>query len=143
MDLSLKEQPLRGPGGNLGGRTGSVIYAGGTLHPYLRHGPFIIQNYPSFLYMDIPANPAQPCTSDLLYTISCLLADIDLVVERLDDNFHHTDLSKLVDMVDDLVVAKDLLLDADPDSPPDLDFLDDQCQEEEPSQNQNGEEENF
>jgi len=83
--------------------------------------------------------------ADLLYTISCLLADIDLVVERLDDNYSPSDLSKLVDMVDDLVEAKDLLLDVVQDGPgEDPGLEDDQCLEDvESSPSQNGEEENY
>jgi len=69
--------------------------------------------------------------ADLLYTISCLLADIDLVVERLDVNFHHSDVGKVSDMVDDLVAARDLLLDVDQDGLLETDLLvDDQCDEE-------------
>lgn len=77
--------------------------------------------------------------ADLLYTISCLLADIDIVVERLDTAYVSRDVGVLSDMVDDLVDARDLLLDVVPDGHEALGFLDlecceaDQAEEEDPS----------
>lgn len=67
--------------------------------------------------------------ADLLYSISCLLADIDLVVERLDVHFQASDVVKLVDMVDELVDLRDSLLDVVPDGQ--LNLVDIQCVEEE------------
>jgi len=48
-------------------------------------------------------------TSAIIYNISCLLSDIDLVIERLDAHFLPSDVSKVKDLVDDLLSLVDLL----------------------------------
>lgn len=77
--------------------------------------------------------------ADILYSISCLLADIDLVVERLDDHFQVSDVTKLVDMVDELVELKEDLLDVVPDGQ--LNLVDLHCVEEEDLASQKEEDE--
>jgi len=62
-------------------------------------------------------------TSTILYQISCLLGDIDLVVERLDDRYHHSDVSKIKDLADELLNFVDLLLD-EPNDSSSLELLD-------------------
>lgn len=63
--------------------------------------------------------------TDTLYSISCLLADIDDVAEQLESRFHFADVSKLKDMLDELTALVDRLAVPSDDDTPDL--LDDEC----------------
>jgi len=66
----------------------------------------------------------------LLSTISCLLADIDEIVDQLENRFHHSDVSKMVDMVDELIDAVDLVVESLDVLPDSLNLVSSQAEED-------------
>lgn len=74
------------------------------------------------------SSSSTPSRASVLYSLACLLGDLDLVLERLEDGWAAGDYSKLVDMVDDLVELVQALEGEQPDSSESL--IDDSAVEE-------------
>ncbi len=80
------------------------------------------------------ATPTEPIWSKaiIIYKISCLLGDMDLVLERVEDEFRARDVARIVSMADDLGDLAELLqncqeVDQCDDS---LSLIDDECLDE-------------